>query len=160
MIKRILAIGIIGMILAACSQDKKTTENTDKKQATTTENAGTTTTEEEKAAPVVMAISDSAGVYTQKFILEKGQAYPFSSTQKEIQTIKDHTGKSMSGTQEVVDERNIVVENIENGVYELTLNIVGKKMSSTADGKTVVIDTKAAAPKEEQLKNIWNINKV
>ena len=66
----------------------------------------------------------------------------------------------MSGTQEVVDERNIVVENFENGVYELTLNIVGKKMSSTADGKTVVIDTKAAAPKEEQLKNIWNINKV
>ena len=160
MIKRILAIGIIGMTLAACSQDKKTTENTDKKQATTTENAGTTTTEEEKAAPVVMAISDSAGVYKQKFILEKGKTYPFSSTQKEIQTIKDHTGKSMSGTQEVVDERNIVVENFENGVYELTLNIVGKKMSSTADGKTVVIDTKAAAPKEEQLKNIWNINKV
>ena len=69
MIKRILAIGIIGMTLVACSQDKKTTENTDKKQATTTENAGTTTTEEEKAALVVMAISDSAGVYTQKFIL-------------------------------------------------------------------------------------------
>jgi len=160
MIKRILAIGIIGMTLAACSQDKKTTENTDEKQATTTENAGTTTTEEEKAAPVVMAISDSAGVYTQKFILEKGQTYPFSSRQKEIQTIKDHTGKSMSGTQEVVDERNIVVENFENGVYELTLNIVGKKMSSTAEGKTVVVDTKAAAPKEEQLKNIWNINKV
>ncbi|MBF1096798.1 MAG: hypothetical protein HXL37_00700, partial [Riemerella sp.] len=160
MIKRILAIGIIGMTLVACSQDKKTTENTDKKQTTTTENAGTTTTEEEKAAPVVMAISDSAGVYTQKFILEKGQTYPFSSRQKEIQTIKDHTGKSMSGTQEVVDERNIVVENFENGVYELTLNIVGKKMSSTAEGKTVVVDTKAAAPKEEQLKNIWNINKV
>ena len=160
MIKRILAIGIIGMTLVACSQDKKSTENTDKKSTTTTENAGNTTTEEEKAAPVVMAISDSAGVYTQKFVLEKGKTYPFSSTQKEIQTIKDHTGKSMSGTQEVVDERNIVVENFENGVYELTLNIVGKKMSSTAEGKTVVVDTKAAAPKEEQLKNIWNINKV
>ena len=160
MIKRILAIGIIGMTLAACSQDKKSTENTDKKTTATTENTEKTTTEEEKAAPVVMAISDSAGVYTQKFVLEKGKTYPFSSTQKEIQTIKDHTGKSMSGTQEVVDERNVVVENFENGVYELTLNIVGKKMTSTAEGKTVVIDTKAAAPKEEQLKNIWNINKV
>lgn len=160
MIKRILAIGIIGMTLVACSQDKKTTENTDKKTTTTTENAEKTTTEEEKTESVVMAISDSAGVYTQKFVLEKGKTYPFSSTQKEIQTIKDHTGKSMSGTQEVVDERNVVVENFENGVYELTLNIVGKKMSSTAEGKTVVVDTKAAAPKEEQLKNIWNINKV
>ena len=124
MIKRILTIGIIGMTLVACSQDKKTTENTDKKTTATTENAENTTIEEEKAAPVVMAISDSTGVYTQKFILEKGKTYPFSSTQKEIQTIKDHTGKSMSGTQEVVDERNIVVENFENGVYELTLNIL------------------------------------
>ena len=111
MIKRILAIGIIGMTLVACSQDKKSTENTDKKTTATTENAEKTTTEEEKAAPVVMAISDSVGVYTQKFVLEKGKTYPFSSTQKEIQTIKDHTGKSMSGTQEVVDERNVVVEN-------------------------------------------------
>ena len=159
MIKRILAIGIIGMTLAACSQDKKSTENTDKKQATTTtENTANATTEEEKAAPVVMAISDSAGVYKQKFVLEKGKTYPFSSTQKEIQTIKDHTGKSMSGTQEVVDERNIVVENFENGVYELTLNIVGKKMSSTAEGKTVVVDTKAAAPKEEEVISISGIN--
>ena len=160
MIKRILAIGIIGMTLAACSQDKKSTENTDKKQATTTENTANATTEEEKAAPVVMAISDSAGVYTQKFVLEKGKTYPFSSTQKEIQTAKNHEGKTMSITQEVVDERNVVVGNFENGVYELTLNIVRKKMTSTAEGKTVVIDTKAAAPKEEQLKNIWNINKV
>ena len=62
MIKRILAIGIIGMTLVACSQDKKTTENTDKKTTATTENAEKTTTEEEKTESVVMAISDSAGV--------------------------------------------------------------------------------------------------
>ena len=104
------------------------------------------------------AISDSAGVYTQKFILEKGKTYPFSSVQKEVQTIKDPSGKSMKGTQEIVDERNIVVNDFQNGVYDLTINILGKKMTSIADGKTVVIDTKQPAPKDEQLKNIWTIN--
>lgn len=66
----------------------------------------------------------------------------------------DPTGKSMKGTQEIVDERNITVDNFQDGVYDLTINILGKKMTSVADGKTVVIDTKKAAPKEEQLKNI------
>lgn len=64
----------------------------------------------------------------------------------------------MKGTQEIVDERNIVVNDFQNGVYDLTINILGKKMTSIADGKTVVIDTKQPAPKDEQLKNIWTIN--
>lgn len=153
MIKRIFALGVIGLALVACNNDKKTEQktNSDLGKVENVEKK-----EEEKATP--KAISDSVGVYTQKFILEKGKTYPFSSVQKEVQTIKDPSGKSMKGTQEIVDERNIVVNDFQNGVYDLTINILGKKMTSIADGKTVVIDTKQPAPKDEQLKNIWTIN--
>lgn len=145
MIKKILTLGVI-LNLVACNNDKKTEKKV---------NPDTGKVEE---VVIPKAISDSAGVYTQKFILEKGQTYPFSSTQQEKQSLKIHTGETMSGTQEIVDERNIVVENFENGVYELTLNILSKKMTSTSNGKTIIIDTKNPAPKEEELKQIWTIN--
>ena len=153
MIKRIFALGVIGLALVACNNDKKTEQKTNSE---TGKVESVEIKKEENAAP--KAISDSVGVYTQKFILEKGKTYPFSSVQKEVQTIKDPSGKSMKGTQEIVDERNIVVNDFQNGVYDLTINILGKKMTSIADGKTVVIDTKQPAPKDEQLKNIWTIN--
>ena len=153
MIKRIFALGVIGLALVACNNDKKT------EQKTNSDLGKVENIEKKEEENIVQkAISDSAGVYTQKFILEKGKTYPFSSVQKEVQTIKDPSGKSMKGTQEIVDERNIVVNDFQNGVYDLTINILGKKMTSIADGKTVVIDTKQPAPKEEQLKNIWTIN--
>ena len=153
MIKRIFALGVIGLALVACNNDKKT------EQKTNSDSGKVENVEKKEEENIVQkAISDSAGVYTQKFILEKGKTYPFSSVQKEVQTIKDPSGKSMKGTQEIVDERNIVVNDFQNGVYDLTINILGKKMTSIADGKTVVIDTKQPAPKEEQLKNIWTIN--
>ena len=153
MIKRIFALGVIGLALVACNNDKKTGQ---KMNSETGKVESVEIKTEENAAP--KAISDSVAVYTQKFILEKGKTYPFSSVQKEVQTIKDPSGKSMKGTQEIVDERNIVVNDFQNGVYDLTINILGKKMTSIADGKTVVIDTKQPAPKDEQLKNIWTIN--
>lgn len=153
MIKRFLTISVLGLILIACNNDKKKEQKINLK----TEKVENTDLASVKEQP--KAIMDSAGVYTQKFILEKGKTYPFSSTQKDITTLKDHTGKSMSGTQEIVDERNIVVNNIENGIYDITLNIISKKMTSIAEGKTIIVDTKQPAPKDEQLKNIWTINK-
>lgn len=153
MIKRIFTLGVIGLALVACNNDKKT------EQKTNSDSGKVENVEKKEEENIIQkAISDSAGVYTQKFILEKGKTYPFSSVQKEVQTIKDPSGKSMKGTQEIVDERNIVVNDFQNGVYDLTINILGKKMTSIADGKTVVIDTKQPAPKDEQLKNIWTIN--
>ena len=149
MIKRIFALGVIGLALVACNNDKKT------EQKTNSDSGKVENVEKKEEENIIQkAISDSAGVYTQKFILEKGKTYPFSSVQKEVQTIKDPSGKSMKGTQEIVD----VVNDFQNGVYDLTINILGKKMTSIADGKTVVIDTKQPAPKDEQLKNIWTIN--
>lgn len=154
MLKRILTIGVIGISLMACNKDKKTT--------TTKVNPETGKTEvvevKEENMEIPKAIVDSAGVYTQKFILEKGKSYPFSSTQKETQTITNPQGQSISMTQEIVDERNITVDNLDKGVYDLTIHIVSKKMTTTGDGKTVVVDTKKPAPKEEPLKNLWTIN--
>lgn len=151
MIRKISAAGIMGLIVIACDDQKKIEQKVSPEKRKVE-----TITMEEK--PVPKAIFDSAGVYIQKFILEEGKSYPFSSTQTEITTLTDPTGKLMKGTQEIVDERNIVVNNFENGIYDLTINVLGKKMTSVADGKTVVIDTKKTAPKEQQLKNIWTIN--
>ncbi|MDO4763548.1 MAG: DUF6263 family protein [Flavobacteriaceae bacterium] len=151
MIRRILAIGGIGMALMACNKDKKSTQKTN-----------TEPQKEEKTEvvekPQPKAIADSAGIYTQKFILEKGKTYPFPSTQKQKQSLKAHTGETMSETQETVDERNIVVNDFENGVYDLTLNIISKKTSIVSNGKTIIIDTKKPAPKEQELKNAWTID--
>lgn len=152
MIKKILAIGIIGLGIVSCNKDKKTTTKVNPE-------TGKTEVVEVEEKPAPKAVADSAGVYTQRFILEVGKTYPFSSTQKQVINIKSHTGESMTGSQEMTDERNLVVNKIENGVYDLTLNVISKKMTSTEGGKTVVVDTKQAAPKEEQLKNIWTINK-
>lgn len=149
MIKRIFAVGIIAMAMISCNKDKKTV---------TKINPETGKTEVIEVQELPKAISDSAGIFTQKFILEKGKTYAFSSTQKETQTIKNNEGKSMSGTQESIDERNVTVDNFDNGVYDLTIHILGKTMKSVVDGKTVEIDTKKPTPKDENLKSIWTIN--
>lgn len=153
MIRRIFAVGVLGLALVACNNDKKT----EKKINPETGKEEVVNIEEVVEEPK-KAISENEGVFTQNFILEVGKTYPFSSTQKEVQTIKDPQGKTMSGTTEVVDERNIVVEKFENGIYDLTLNVLSKRMTSKADGKTVVIDTKQPAPKDENLKGMWTIN--
>lgn len=154
MIRKILAVGVLGLALVACNNDKKT----EKKINPETGKEEVVEVVEEAVEEPKKAISEVDGVFTQNFILEVGKTYPFSSTQKEVQTIKDPQGKTMTGTTEVVDERNIVVEKFENGVYDLTLNVLSKKMTSKADGKTIVIDTKQSAPKDENLKGMWTIN--
>lgn len=154
MIKKILTIGGIGFALVACNENKKI------KKKVNPETGKTEIVEVKNLAPVKKAISDSAGVYTQKFILEKGKTYSFSSTQKVVQEIKISTGQSDKRTEEVFDDRNIVVENFENGVYDLTLNFLSKKMTSFFNGETITVDTKKPAPKDEGLKNTWTINSV
>ncbi|NHW22392.1 hypothetical protein HA072_25485, partial [Escherichia coli] len=66
---------------------------------------------------------------------------------------------SISGTQEMTDEITFTVNDFVNGTYDITVNLVGKVNKSSSQGKTVVIDTKQAAPKEEQLKGMWTVNK-
>ncbi|MBB4806026.1 hypothetical protein HNP38_001298 [Chryseobacterium defluvii] len=105
------------------------------------------------------AIKDSAGIYTQTFKLEKGKTYPLTTYQRDVKTMTDPQGKSITGTSESTDEMNFTVNDIKGNVYDLTLNLVGKRNSQTAQGKTVIVDTKQPLPKEDDLKMIWNINK-
>src|SRR5690606_37629480 len=42
---------------------------------------------------------------------------------------------------------------------DLTINFVSKKTSQSAQGETQTVDTMAAAPKDEALKNSWVIDK-
>ncbi|MCB4235496.1 DUF6263 family protein [Kaistella anthropi] len=112
----------------------------------------------EKAVSNV-AIKDSMGVYKQTFQLEKGKTYPLITYQKDVQTMTAPDGKTQSGTSETTDEMSFLVNNFENGIYDITINLLGKRNSQSANGKSIVVDTKLAEPKEEQLKMMWKVNK-
>ncbi|HBR12657.1 MAG TPA: hypothetical protein DD740_10785 [Chryseobacterium sp.] len=154
--KKITALALIAITLTACKKETKTVTRVDPKTGKT-ETVTVEVTPEEAAKP--KAISDSSGIYKQKFILEKGQTYPLVSYQREIQTLTSPDGKTMSGTNETTDEMSVTVNDFKDNIYDLTLNMVGKRMSSTANGKTVSIDTKQAAPKEEALKMDYLVSK-
>lgn len=157
MIKKIFAVGMMGFSLLACNKnEKKTTNTADKKdEIVTSENVEQPT----KMEMLKLAISDSAGIFTQRFILEKGQTYPLITQTKNTQTITDPTGKTVSVKSESIDEMSFTVDNIENEVYDISVNLLGKKTSESAQGQTVVVDTKAEAPKDENLKMMWRVNK-
>lgn len=105
------------------------------------------------------AIADSAGVYTQKFLLEKGQTYPFTTLQKDVVNVTAPDGKKHTVVTESQDDVTFTVDNLTNGVYDITVNFVNKKTSQSGDGKTATVDTRTAAPKETGLKNRWTVDK-
>jgi hypothetical protein len=71
----------------------------------------------------------------------------------------DPKGKTLNGTSESTDEMSFTVNDVKGNVYDITLNLIAKRNSQSADGKTIVVDTKLPIPKEDDLKMIWNINK-
>jgi len=156
--KNIAALMLISSIaLVSCKKETKTITKVDPK-------TGKTVTVEVPADSVAKvaenpAIKDSLGIYTQTFKLEKGKTYPLTTYQRDTKTMTDPQGKTINGTSEATDEMNFTVNDIKGNVYDLTLNLVGKRNSQTAQGKTVIVDTKLAIPKEDDLKMIWNINK-
>jgi hypothetical protein len=105
------------------------------------------------------AIKDSAGIYQQKFNLEKGKTYPFTTYQKETLSAVSPDGEKQSKTTESTDNVTFTVNNIANNIYDITINFVSKKTSQTAQGKSVSIDTSKPAPTEESLKNKWTLDK-
>jgi len=154
--KKITALALIAITLVACKKETKTVTRVDPKTGKT-ETVTVEVSPEEAAKP--KAIADSSGIYKQKFILEKGTTYPLVSYQREIQQLTSPDGKTVSGTSESTDEMSITVNDFKDNIYDLTLNMVGKRMSSSANGKTMVIDTKQAAPKEEGLKMEYMVSK-
>lgn len=105
------------------------------------------------------AIIDSLGVFHQSFKLEKGKSYPLITVQKDQQTITLPNGQSQTGNSESKDEMSFLVNDFKGGIYDITIHLNGKKSAQSANGKSIVVDTKAPAPKEEQLKTIWTVNK-
>lgn len=154
--KKITALALIAITLVACKKETKTITRVDPKTGKT-ETVTVEVSSEEAAKP--KAISDSSGIYKQKFILEKGVTYPLVSYQREIQSLNTPDDKTMSGTTETTDEMSVTVNDFKDNVYDLTLNMTGKRMSNSANGKTLVIDTKQAAPKEDALKMDYLVSK-
>ena len=154
--KKLTALALIAITLVACKKETKTITRVDPKTGKT-ETVTVEVSSEEAAKP--KAIADSSGIYKQKFILEKGTTYPLVSYQREIQQLTSPDGKTVSGTSETTDEMSITVNDFKDNIYDLTLNMVGKRMSTTANGKTVSIDTKKPAPKEDNLKMDYIVSK-
>lgn len=154
--KKITALALIAITLVACKKETKTITRVDPKTGKT-ETVTVEVSDEEASKP--KAIADSSGIFKQKFILEKGVTYPLVSYQREIQSLNTPDGKTMSATTETTDEMSVTVNDFKDNIYDLTLNMVGKRMSNTSNGKTVSIDTKQAAPKEEALKMDYLVSK-
>ena len=154
--KKLTALALIAITLIACKKETKTITRVDPKTGKT-ETVTVEVTPEEAAKP--KAIADSSGVYKQKFLLEKGTTYPLVSYQRDIQSLVSPDGEKLSGTNESTDEMSLTVNDFQNNIYDLTLNLVGKRMSTTANGKTVSIDTKQAEPKDENLKMQYLMSK-
>lgn len=155
--KKISALAFLALALVACKKENQTITKVDEK-------TGKTITVEVPADSVKTveanpAIADSLGLYKQSFILEKGKSYPFVTVQKDEQTLTAPDGKTMSGNNITTDEMSFEVMDIKDGVYDINIHLLNKTSKQTANGQTVEVSTKKEAPKEEQLKIMWNVNK-
>jgi hypothetical protein len=52
--------------------------------------------------------------------LEKGKTYPLTTYQRDVKTMTDPQGKSITATSESTDEMNFTVNDIKGNVYEMT----------------------------------------
>ncbi|MDL1914228.1 MAG: hypothetical protein FDW93_06885 [Bergeyella sp.] len=154
--KIIYSVSLLITLFAACKKNTSVSQQKGKiENSVPFQNAEKQKTKERKKP----AISDSAGVYTQSFILEKGKTYPFTTLQKEIITLTAPTGESQKLLSESLDEITFTVEDIVDNIYNMNIHFNRKKTSQTSEGKTVLIDTKHAAPKDENLKKKWMTDK-
>lgn len=160
--KKLTVLAIITISIVACKKEPKVITKVDPTTGDTikvevaSEADSIKMVEEMKAVAAIK--EDSAGFYKQGFNLEKGKTYPFVSQQNENVVLKTPEGtQKMSG--KVVDEITFTVDDIKDDIYQMTINFIAKSSSQTAQGKTVSVDTKKAAPKQEELKNQWTLDK-
>lgn len=155
--KNIAAFALLSIALVSCKKETATITKVDPK-------TGKTITVEVPADSIKKvetnpAIKDSLGVFRQTFKLKKGETYPLTTYQRDVRTMTDPSGKTISGTSDSTDEMNFTVNDVKGNIYDITINLISKRSSQNSQGKTIAIDTKAEAPKEDQLKMVWNINK-
>jgi hypothetical protein len=155
--KKITAIAILAIVMVSCKKETAKITKVDEKtgKVITVDVPKDSVQEVKKDA----AIKDSLGFYHQTFNLEKGKTYPFTTLQKQNMSITAPDGKSQSGTSEGTDEVSFTVTDFKNDVYDMTINFISKKTVQTGNGKTLVIDTKQPAPKDEAIKQEWTMQK-
>lgn len=155
--KNIAALALLSLALFSCKKEAATITKVDPKTGKTiTVEVPADSLSEVKENP---AIKDSLGVFKQTFKLEKGKTYPLTTYQRDVKTMTDPQGKNMTGTSESTDEMSFTVNDIKGNIYDITINLIGKRNSQTAEGKTVIVDTKQPLPKDDNLKMLWNVNK-
>lgn len=160
--KKLAAVAIFSLAMVACKKDTKTVTKIDPKtgEKITVEVPVIDSTKTETVVVVAdPAIKEVNGVYIQSFKLEKGKTYPLTTYQRNVQTMTGPDGKSVSGTTNSTDEMSFTVNDFKDGVYDISINLLGKSSSQTANGKTVSLDTKSAAPADPNLKMMWTMNK-
>lgn len=155
--KNIAALALLSLALFSCKKEAATITKVDPKTGKTiTVEVPADSLSEVKENP---AIKDSLGIFKQTFKLEKGKTYPLTTYQRDVKTMTDPQGKNMTGTSESTDEMSFTVNDIKGNIYDITINLIGKRNSQTAEGKTVIVDTKQPLPKDDNLKMLWNVNK-
>lgn len=160
LMKKIIAAAFISIALISCKKETQTVTKIDPKTGkTVTVEVPINDSLKTGTASEKLAIIDSLGVFKQSFKLVKGDTYPLTTFQKDVQTMTAPDGKTQSGSSESTDQMTFTVNNFDKGIYDITINLLGKRSSQAANGKSVVIDTKTAEPKEEQLKMMWKVNK-
>lgn len=159
--RKITALALISIALIACKKETKTITKVDPEtgKTVTVEVPVEDSAQSGNQSVTVAAIKDSAGIYKQSFKLEVGKTYPLTTYQKDVQTVTAPDGKTQSGTSESTDEMTFTVNNLTNGIYDITINLLAKRNSQAANGKTISVDTQMAEPKDEQLKMMYKVNK-
>lgn len=159
--RKLTALALISIALVSCKKETKSVTKVDPTtgKPVTVEVPAEDSAKTATATVATPAIKDSLGVYKQSFKLEKGKTYPLTTYQREVQNITDPSGKSMSGTSESTDEMSFTVNDFKDGVYDISINLIGKRSSQSANGKTIAVDTRQAAPADQNLKMMWNVNK-
>lgn len=160
--KKIVAVAMLSMTLMACKKDTKTVTKIDPetgKTVTVEVPVSDSTKTEITVVAADPAVKETNGVYIQSFKLEKGKTYPLTTYQRNVQTMTGPDGKTVSGTANSTDEMSFTVTDFKDGIYDITINLLGKSNSQTANGKTISIDTKGTAPADANLKMMWTMNK-
>ena len=84
--KKITAIALLSIAIVSCQKETKTVTKVDPKTGKTI-TVEVPVEDKETAKVENPAIKDSLGVYHATFKLEKGKTYPFSTYQRDVQTL-------------------------------------------------------------------------
>lgn len=160
MYKKIAIVAIISLGAISCNKDAKTNQKTtDSIELKGTEGETTNLNSTGNLPEELIAIKENNGVYTQSFVLAKGQTYPLTTFQRNIQSVTGPDGTKATATSNSTDQMSFTVVDFKDGIYNIDINLLGKSSSQSAQGKSVSISTSGPAPQDPQLKMMWTMNK-